>query len=163
VTIADLIALSERPPDCSGTWARTSLPHRPIGRPIGRAQCWEYDPAANPTFPGYRSCWSRSSVPGGSAATKFDRSRLVDGQNGKMRGPAGPKLAAWCSSRRTSAVFGCPAGLLPAFLLDHWWEVPFLHRRVMYGGEWEYGFPGGVVGQPGQRVGATSPFPKLRW
>src|SRR5271169_3042511 len=31
---------------------------------------------------------------GGSAATKFDRSRLADSQNGKMLGPAGPKLAA---------------------------------------------------------------------
>jgi hypothetical protein len=59
------------------------------------------------TFPGYRSCWSRSSVPGGAAATKFDRSRLVDSQNGKMLGPDGPKLAALCSSRRTSAVVGC--------------------------------------------------------
>jgi hypothetical protein len=44
---------------------------------------------------------------GGSAATKFDRSRLVDSQNDKMLGPAGPKLAALCSSRRTSAVVGC--------------------------------------------------------
>jgi len=32
--------------------------------------------------------------PWGSAATKFNRSRLVDGQNGKMLGPAEPKLAA---------------------------------------------------------------------
>ena len=42
-----------------------------------------------PTFPGYRSCWSRSSVPGGSAATKIDRSRLVQSQNGKMPAPLG--------------------------------------------------------------------------
>ena len=68
---------------------------------------WMRPDTLNPTFPGYRSCWSRSSVPGGSAATKFDRSRLVDSQNGKMLGPAGPKLAALCSSRRTSAVVGC--------------------------------------------------------
>ena len=62
---------------------------------------------SNPTFPGYRSCWSRLPSLGGSVATKFDRSRLVDSQNGKMLGPAGPKLAALCSSRRTSAVAGC--------------------------------------------------------
>jgi hypothetical protein len=30
---------------------------------------------------------------------KFDRSRLVDSQNGKMLGPAGPKLAALCPSK----------------------------------------------------------------
>ena len=33
--------------------------------------------------------------------------KLVDSQNGKMLGAAGPKLAALCSSRRTSAVVGC--------------------------------------------------------
>jgi len=32
---------------------------------------------------------------------------FVDSQNGKMLGPAGPKLAALCLSRRTSAVAAC--------------------------------------------------------
>jgi hypothetical protein len=54
-----------------------------VDRTVSRLQ-W-----SNPTFPGYRSCWSRSSVPGGSAATKFDRSRLVESQNGKMPAPLG--------------------------------------------------------------------------
>jgi len=63
--------------------------------------------STKPTFSGFPACWTWSSVAGGSAATKFDRSRLVDSQNGKMLGPTGPKLAALCSSKRTSAVVGC--------------------------------------------------------
>jgi hypothetical protein len=35
------------------------------------------------------------------------RMSFVDSQNGKMLGPAGPKLAALCLSRRTSAVAAC--------------------------------------------------------
>jgi hypothetical protein len=54
-----------------------------------------------PTFKGYLAAPERSvafSEYGGELqhCTKFDRSRLVGSQNGKMRGPAGPKLAALC-------------------------------------------------------------------
>jgi len=52
-------------------------------------------------------CWGRFSVSARRAATKFDRSRPADGQNGERFGLVAPELAALPSSRRTSAVVVC--------------------------------------------------------
>jgi hypothetical protein len=48
-----------------------------------------YDSRAEPTFPGYRSCWSRSSVPGGSAATNSIAADSLKAKTGKMPAPLG--------------------------------------------------------------------------
>lgn len=45
--------------------------------------------------------------PGGSAATKFDRSQPADSQNGETLGLTRPELGGLSSSRRISAVVAC--------------------------------------------------------